>query len=391
MMKIDQQIKGLVEEVTALRHDFHRHPELLYDVHRTAGIVADKLREFGVDEVIEGIGRTGVVGVIRGRSNTSGRSVALRADMDALPIEEQTNRPYASRTPGKMHACGHDGHTAMLLGTAKHLAQTRDFDGTVIAVFQPAEEGGGGARAMIEDGLTDRFGVNKYFALHSLPGVPVGQFATREGPIMAATAQFDVVIEGKGAHAAMPSQGIDPVVVSAQIISALQTISSRSVDPLKSVVVSVTSVHAGSAYNVIPAHAELKGTIRFLDKEVGAQVEERFRAIVEQGARMFGARASIEYRYGYPVTVNHANEAGLAVRAASVIAEGGRDGVREMLPTMGAEDFSYMLESRPGAFVFIGNGDSAPLHNPAYDFNDEAIPYGIAYFNQIVRSVLPAG
>lgn len=389
-MEINQQIKELTPEVTSWRRDFHSHPELLYDVHRTAGIVAERLREFGVDEVIPGIGKTGVVGVIRGRSNTSGKVLAFRADMDALPIEEQTNRPYASKTPGRMHACGHDGHTAMLLGTAKYLAATRDFDGTVITVFQPAEEGGAGARAMLEDGLTDRFGINRYFALHSLPGVPVGQFATRQGSIMAATAQFDVVIEGKGAHGAMPSQGIDPIVVAAHIISALQTISSRSVDPVKSVVVSVTSVHAGSAYNVIPATAELKGTIRFLDKDVGARVEERFRDIVEQGAKMFGATASISYRYGYPVTVNHAEETKISVGAAAKVAIGGEKGVAEMLPTMGAEDFSFMLESRPGAFAFIGNGDSASLHNPAYDFDDAAIPYGIAYFDQVVRAVLPA-
>ena len=387
-MSIPTDILTLSKEVAGWRHDFHMHPELLYDVHRTAATVEERLRAFGVDEVVTGIGRTGVVGVIRGRSNDTGRVVALRADMDALPIDEQTNLPYASRTPGKMHACGHDGHTAMLLGAAKHLAGHRDFDGTVLAVFQPAEEGGAGARAMLQDGLTERFGPQKFFALHALPGTPVGKFATRPGPIMAATATFDIVVEGKGTHAAMPHEGTDQIVVAAHIVTALQSIASRVTDPVKSVVVSVTGINGGSAYNVIPSTVSLKGTVRFLDAEVGRKAEERFRAIVDHAGKMFGVQATLEFRAGYPVTINHDAETELAARAAERIA--GEGAVRTMAPVMGGEDFSFMLESRPGAFVFIGNGDSAPLHNPGFDFNDAAIPYGIAYFDEIVRSTLPA-
>lgn len=389
-MSIDPKITALQDEVTGWRRDFHMHPELLYDVHRTAGSVAELLRTFGVDEVQTGIGQTGVVGVIRGKTNKSGKVVALRADMDALPIEEQTNQPYASRNAGKMHACGHDGHTAMLLGTAKHLASHRNFDGTVITVFQPAEEGGAGARAMLNDGLTDRYGIDRFFALHTMPGLPLGHFGTRSGSIMAATATFDIVIEGKGGHAAKPNDVVDSIVVSAHMITALQTIASRNVDPLKSIVVSVTAINGGTAYNVIPGSVALKGTVRFLDAEVGRQAEERFRAIVDNCAKTFGARATLTYRYGYPVTVNHSKETDISVAAAEKIAVDGAEGVKIIPPLMGGEDFSFMLESRPGAFAFLGNGDSAPLHNAAFDFNDASIPYGIAYFDEIVKSVLPA-
>jgi len=389
MTQIDPRIAALKAEVTAWRRDFHAHPELLYDVERTAGVVAARLKEFGVDEVVTGLGRTGVVGVIRGRSTGSGRVVALRADMDALPIWEETNLPHASRTPGKMHACGHDGHTAMLLGAARHLAATREFDGTAIVVFQPAEEGGAGARAMIEDGLIDRFGIQQFFGMHSLPGLPVGRFGIRSGPVMAATANFDITIDGRGSHAAKPNDGNDPIVIASHLITALQTIAARATDPLKSVVVSVCSVQAGETYNVIPPTAKLKGTVRFLEKAVGLAAEQRFRAIVEHSARMFGAQAVLDYRYGYPVTANHAAEAEFAGTVAGTVAESGADGVELIPPMMGGEDFSYMLEARPGAFIFIGNGDSAPLHNPGYDFNDAALPYGIAYWDGIVRSAMP--
>ncbi len=388
MTRIDPRIVALKSDVAEWRRTIHSNPEVLYDVVQTAAFVAAKLRSFGVDEVVEGLGRTGVVGIIKGRSTASGRVVGLRADMDALPITEQTNLPYASKNPGKMHACGHDGHTAMLLGTARHLAETRDFDGSVAVIFQPAEEGGAGAKAMLDDGLVSRFGIQEFYGLHNLPGLPVGHFGLRAGPLMAATVYFHIVIEARGAHAAKPHEGIDPVLIGAHMITALQSIASRTTDPLKSVVVSVTCMHAGDAMNVIPQTAELKGTVRFLEKEIGQQTEARFRAIVEHSARMFGAEARLEYRYGYPVTVNHAEQSRFAADVARSFAEGVDD---DLPPMMGGEDFSYMLETRPGSFLFIGNGDSAPLHNPGFDFDDRAIPYGIAFFSGVVARAMPAG
>ena len=388
MTRIDPRIVALKSDVAEWRRTIHSNPEVLYDVVQTAAFVAAKLRSFGVDEVVEGLGRTGVVGIIKGRSTASGRVVGLRADMDALPITEQTNLPYASKNPGKMHACGHDGHTAMLLGTARHLAETRDFDGSVAVIFQPAEEGGAGAKAMLDDGLVSRFGIQEFYGLHNLPGLPVGHFGLRAGPLMAATVYFHIVIEARGAHAAKPHEGIDPVLIGAHMITALQSIASRTTDPLKSVVVSVTCMHAGDAMNVIPQTAELKGTVRFLEKEIGQQTEARFRAIVEHSARMFGAETRLEYRYGYPVTVNHAEQSRFAADVARDFAEGVDD---DLPPMMGGEDFSYMLETRPGSFLFIGNGDSAPLHNPGFDFDDRAIPYGIAFFSGVVARAMPAG
>ena len=388
MTRIDPRIVALKSDVAEWRRTIHSNPEVLYDVVQTAAFVAAKLRSFGVDEVVEGLGRTGVVGIIKGRSTASGRVVGLRADMDALPITEQTNLPYASKNPGKMHACGHDGHTAMLLGTARHLAETRDFDGSVAVIFQPAEEGGAGAKAMLDDGLVSRFGIQEFYGLHNLPGLPVGHFGLRAGPLMAATVYFHIVIEARGAHAAKPHEGIDPVLIGAHMITALQSIASRTTDPLKSVVVSVTCMHAGDAMNVIPQTAELKGTVRFLEKEIGQQTEARFRAIVEHSARMFGAETRLEYRYGYPVTVNHAEQSRFAADVARSFAEGVDD---DLPPMMGGEDFSYMLETRPGSFLFIGNGDSAPLHNPGFDFDDRAIPYGIAFFSGVVARAMPAG
>jgi hippurate hydrolase len=387
MHEIDPGILAITEETAAWRRDFHAHPEVLYDVHRTAGLVAERLRGFGCDEVVTGIGRTGVVGVIRGRKSASGKVVALRADMDALPISEKTNLPHASTVPGKMHACGHDGHTAMLLGAARHLAATRDFDGTLVVVFQPAEEGGAGARAMIEDGLVSRFGIREFYGMHTMPGLPLGAFATRPGAIMAATVYFDVTIEARGAHAAQPHKGIDPVLIAAHAITALQAIPARATDPLKSLVISVTRIDAGEALNVIPDSARLRGTIRFLDAEVGRETEERFRAVLDHTAKMFGASATIDYRYGYPVTLNHAAETAFAVETARQVATAPVD--EDLPPTMGGEDFSFMLQQRPGAFVFIGNGDTAPLHNPGFDFDDRAIPYGIAYWSAITRRAMP--
>ncbi|MCZ8375364.1 MAG: M20 family metallopeptidase [Beijerinckiaceae bacterium] len=384
-MTIDPRILALKDEVTAWRRDFHAHPETLYDVHRTAGIVAQKLREFGCDEVVEGIGKTGVVGVVHGRNGPGGRVVGLRADMDALPISEETNLPHRSTIPGKMHACGHDGHTSMLLGAAKHLATSRDFEGTVVLIFQPAEEGGAGGKAMVDDGLMTRWKIDEVYGMHNMPGLPPGHFSLRPGPLMAATAYYTITIEGRGAHAAKPHEGIDPVLVGAHIITALQSIASRTIDPLKSIVVSNTVFQAGEAQNVIPQRAILRGTVRTLDNEVRDLAEERFKAIVEGTARMLGAEVTLDYRRGYPATVNHPRETRFATEIARKIA-GAAQVDDDAVPTMGGEDFSYMLLERPGAFIFIGNGDTAGLHHPAYDFNDEVIPVGIQYWADLARA-----
>ncbi|MBM1171174.1 M20 aminoacylase family protein [Microvirga arabica] len=388
-MPIINRVADLADEITAWRRDFHENPELLFDVHRTAGIVADKLKSFGCDEVVTGLGRTGVVGVIKGRTNTSGRVIGLRADMDALPIEEATNVPHASKVPGKMHACGHDGHTAMLLGAAKYLAETRNFDGTAVVIFQPAEEGGGGGNEMVKDGLMERFGVQEVYGMHNMPGIPVGQFAIRAGAMMAAADRFTITIEGKGGHAARPHDCIDPVVISAQVITALQTIASRNADPLESVVVSVCTVKAGEAFNVIPQTAMLLGTVRTLSPEVRDLAETRIRAIVENVCAAFGAKAEVDYDRGYPVTMNDPDKTEFMARVARAVA--GENAVDTTVPPlMGAEDFSYMLEQRPGAYIFLGNGDTAGVHHPAYDFNDEASPYGVSLWAKIVETGMPA-
>ncbi|MGF9758559.1 M20 aminoacylase family protein [Microvirga sp. 0TCS3.31] len=388
-MPVINRVADLADEITAWRRDFHENPELLFDVHRTAGIVADKLKSFGCDEVVTGLGRTGVVGVIKGRTNNSGRVIGLRADMDALPIEEATNAPHASKVPGKMHACGHDGHTAMLLGAAKYLAETRNFDGTAVVIFQPAEEGGGGGNEMVKDGLMERFGVQEVYGMHNMPGIPVGQFAIRPGAMMAAADRFTITIEGKGGHAARPHDCIDPVVISAQVITALQTIASRNADPLESVVVSVCTVKAGEAFNVIPQTAMLLGTVRTLSPEVRDLAETRIRAIVENVCAAFGAKAEVEYDRGYPVTMNDPDKTEFMARVARAVA--GENAVDTTVPPlMGAEDFSYMLEQRPGAYIFLGNGNTAGVHHPAYDFNDEASPYGVSLWAKIVETGMPA-
>ena len=381
-------VAAQVDEIAAWRRHLHAHPELMYDVHGTARFVADKLRAFGCDEVMEGIGRTGVVGLIRG-SRGEGRTVGLRADMDALPITETTGLPHASTTPGKMHACGHDGHTAMLLGAARHLCETRNFPGSVAVIFQPAEEGGAGARAMIDDGMMERFDVAEVYGMHNMPGLPVGQFSIRPGPIMAATDEFTVTVKGRGSHAAQPHRSVDPIVVGAQIVNAIQTIASRNVDPLQSVVVTVTKFQAGTAYNVIPETALVAGTFRTLDAGVRAFVPERLRTICEGIAAAHGATIAFDHKVNYPVTVNHPDETGEAVAVASEIA--GAGAVDPLTPpVMGAEDFSYMLEARPGAFIFLGNGDTAPLHHPAYDFADEAIAHGVSYWVRLAERRLGA-
>lgn len=387
-MPVKNRLAEMQDEIAAWRRDIHQHPELMYELPRTAALVAEKLRGFGCDEVVEGIGRSGVVGVIRGKSDSQGRVIGLRADMDALPILEATGLAHASKHPGRMHACGHDGHTAMLLGAARYLAETRNFDGTAVVIFQPAEEGGAGGRAMVEDGLMDRFGIGEVYGMHNMPGLPVGSFAIRPGPVMAAADEFEITVTGKGGHAARPHDCIDTTLVASHIVVALQSIASRNVDPLKQVVVSVCTFRTESeVHNVIPQTVLLRGTVRSLEEGVRDLAQDRLRAVVENTAAAFGARAQINYQRGYPVTVNAAEQAAFAQSVAERVSgrvETGRP------PMMGAEDFSFMLNARPGAYIFVGNGDTAMVHHPEYDFSDAAIPFGCSWFAEIVEARLPA-
>ena len=387
-MPVENWIAARLDELIAFRRDLHRNPELLYDLPRTSAKVAEALRKAGVDEVHEGLGQTGVVGVIRGRTNHSGRMIGLRSDMDALPIMEATGREWASQTPGKMHACGHDGHMAMLLGAAMGLAEKRDFDGTVAVIFQPAEEGGAGARAMIEDGLFDRFPCNEVYGMHNRPGLPVGSFETAPGAIMGSVDMFTIEIAGVGGHAAMPNHALDPMPVMAALIQALQTITSRNMDPIDGAVISVTTVHGGDAHNVIPPVVTLTGTVRTLRESVRDMIEARMGQMVQGIAAAFGAQGRLDYTRHYPVTVNHTAETGFAAAAAAAVAGAAR--VRDdMPPTLGGEDFSFMLNEVPGALIKIGNGASAGLHHPEFDFNDEAIAWGVSYWGELVRQRLP--
>ncbi|WP_421949955.1 M20 aminoacylase family protein [Pelagibacterium sp.] len=382
-MPILNSIIDAHQEITAWRRDFHAHPELLYDVHRTAEKVAEQLESFGVDEVVTGIGRTGVVGVIRGRG--TGPTIGLRADMDALPITEKSSASYASQNAGLMHACGHDGHTAMLLGAARYLAENRGLDSDVVVIFQPAEEGGAGGLAMVEDGLFERFGIDAVYGLHNLPGLPEGSFATCSGAIMASADEFEIEISAKGGHAAWPHNTVDPILVAGQVITALQSIVARNVDPLASAVVSVTQMHSGSAYNVIPSEATLRGTVRTLAPRTRDVVEERMNEIVTHIAAGFGATAKLNFRRGYPVTVNDPNQVAFACDvAASIVGEEKVE--RFMTPMMGGEDFAFMLERCPGSYLFIGNGDTSGLHTDEYDFNDSIIPIGVSYLVELARS-----
>ena len=388
-MPIINRAAALKEEVSQWRRDIHQNPEVLYDVHRTAAIVADKLKGFGCDEVVPGIGRTGVVGIIKGRGVTSGKVIGMRADMDALPMTEMTGLPYASKTPGKMHACGHDGHTAMLLGAAKYLCETRNFDGTAVVIFQPAEEGGAGGKAMLEDGLMERWRIQEVYGMHNMPGVPVGQFALRPGPLLAASDGIHIEITGKGGHAARPHQCIDPVLVGSHIVTALHSIVSRNLDPIDSGVISICMFHSGEALNVIPQTAVLQGTARSLTAPVRDLIERRVVEVAEATARLHGAVAKATYERKYPVTNNHAPQTAFAASVAAGVA--GADKVNgNVAPVMGGEDFSFMLEARPGAFIFIGNGNTAGVHHPNYDFNDEAIPAGISYWARLAETAMPA-
>jgi len=388
-MPIKNRFAELHDDVTAWRRDIHENPEILYDTHRTSALVAEKLKEFGCDEVVTGIGRTGVVGVIRGRTDTRGAAVGLRADMDALPMQEQTGLPYASRTEGAMHACGHDGHTAMLLGTAKYLAETRNFDGTAVVIFQPAEEGGRGGEAMCKDGLMDRFGIQEVYAIHNSPGLPLGMIAVRPGPVLASGDSFIIRLQGRGGHAAKPHDTVDTTLMMSHVITALQSVVSRNTDPVQPAVLSVTSAETlTKAFNVIPDRAEVKGTIRTHSPELRAQIPDRLKAVVDGVVQGFGGSAEVEILPGVPVTVNDATAAGYAREVAESVAGPGQCVVPPL--TMGGEDFSFMLEERPGAMIGLGNGDSAALHHPEYNFNDAAIPLGCSWFAEMIETRMPA-
>jgi amidohydrolase len=389
IMPIINRVAEFSDEIAGWRRYLHENPELGYEEVLTSAFVAEKLKSFGVDELVTGMGKTGVVAVIKGRKSTSGKVVGLRADMDALPIHEATGVAHTSKNPGKMHACGHDGHTAMLLGAAKYLAETRNFDGTAVMIFQPAEEGGGGGLAMCEEGLMERFGIQEVYGMHNMPGIPLGNFAIRTGPAMAAADRFDIHIEGKGGHAARPHDCIDPVVTSAQLILAIQTIASRTADPLDSVVVSICDVKSGDAYNVIPQTAHLRGTVRTLKAETRLMAERRIKEIAAGVGVAAGARITVEYHMGYPVTVNHPEQTDFAAKVAAGIS-GANLVDRTIEPLMGAEDFSYMLEQRPGAYIFMGNGDTAGVHHPAYDFDDKAIPVGVSYWVKVAETAMAA-
>lgn len=385
-MPVKNRAAEFQEEVAGWRRDIHEHPEILYDTHRTSALVAEKLKSFGCDEVVTGIGRTGVVAVIRGRSDTKGRAIGLRADMDALPMQEQTGLPHASKIPNAMHACGHDGHTAMLLGAAKYLAETRNFDGTAVVIFQPAEEGGNGGEAMVKDGMMERFGIDEVYAIHNSPGIEAGKFAIRPGPILASVDEFTLHLKGRGGHGAKPHMTVDTTVMMCHMISALQTIVSRNMDPIEKAVMTLTSAETSSkAFNVIPDAAEVRGTIRTHSEEVRAMIPQRIKEIADGVARSFGGSVEVEMRIGVPVTINDEAATEYAREAAEAVTS-----CEDVPILMGGEDFSFMLMERPGAMIRLGNGNSAGLHHPEYDFNDEIIPAGISWFAEVVERRMPA-
>lgn len=384
-MPIKNRFSETHAEITAWRRHLHQYPELEFDVHETAKFVEEKLRSFGITDITTGIGQTGVVAVIEGRENTSGRTIGLRADMDALPIQEATGLPYASKIAGKMHACGHDGHTAMLLGAAQYLAETRNFDGRCVLIFQPAEEGGGGGNEMVKDGLMERWDIDEVYGMHNMPDYPVGKFAIRKGALLAATDEICIIIEGQGGHAAAPHEAVDSNLAAAHVVVALQSIAARNIDPVKQVVVSVCTMRSDTdSHNVLPQTVKLRGTVRTLDEDVRDLAEARLHDIVTHTAAAHQCRAEISYDRGYPVTVNHDDETDFAADAAETVTPGVW---RDTPPIMAAEDFSYMLNERPGAYMMIGNGEEgATVHHPMYDFNDEAIPAGCSWFAEIVET-----
>lgn len=385
-----KEIKLLHDEMTEWRRDIHQHPELKFEENRTSDLVAAKLEEFGI-EIHRGLAKTGVVGTIR---NGDGPSIGLRADMDALPLEEKNTFKHASSNPGKMHACGHDGHTAMLLGAAKHLAASKNFKGTVNLIFQPAEEGGGGGELMIKEGLFEMFPVDSVYGLHNWPGMPAGTFGVGSGPFMAAADMFDLTINGRGGHAALPDQCIDPIVVASQVVSALQTITSRNTHPVDSVVISVTQIHAGDAYNVIPDSVRMRGTVRTFQTETRDKIPSSMLRVAEGVCAAYGTTCELNYMSGYPATINSVPETEISAKA--VVDLLGEDKIiLNPTPSMGAEDFSYMLEARPGCYVWLGIGPGkgeagCMLHSSRYDFNDDVLPTGASYWVKLVENELPA-
>ena len=385
-MPVKNRFAELQKEIAEWRHDIHQHPEILFETHRTSALVRDKLKEFGCDEVIEGIGKTGVVGVINGQTNQSGKVIGLRADMDALPINEETGLDYSSKFPGAMHACGHDGHTSMLLGAAKYLCETRNFDGQAVVIFQPAEEGGGGGLEMCKDGMMENFKIDEVYGMHNWPGVELGKFAIRSGPFFAASDFIEATISGKGGHAAKPHETVDPTVIASQIVMALQTIASRRSDPVEQVVVSITSFETSStAFNVIPQEVKIKGTVRTLDPHVRDLAEKEFLRITELTAEAMGGSADAKFTRGYPVMSNSSEQTEFAAKVARDVA----GECAEAPLVMGGEDFAYMLEERPGAYILLGNGDSSPVHHPKYNFNDDAIPFGCSWLVELVEQKMP--
>ncbi|MCW9042051.1 MAG: M20 family metallopeptidase [Pseudopelagicola sp.] len=385
-MPVINSIAANADEMQRWRRHLHAHPEIEFDCHETAAFVAARLRDFGVDEIHQGIATSGLVAIIQGKGQ--GGTIGLRADMDALPMPETTGLDYASTNAGKMHACGHDGHTTMLLGAAKYLCETRNFAGRVALIFQPAEEGGGGAGVMVEEGIMDRFAIDEVYALHNLPNLPVGHFETTPGPIMAAVGEFHIHIRGKGGHAAFPQDCTDPIVAAIAIAQAIQTILSRNHDTRQEAVISVTQIHTGSTDNVIPDTAYLNGTVRTFDPEVQEMIRRRMQDIVTGQGAAFGVEAELTFETHYPATINDADKVAFAAGVAAEIS--GADAVVADRPKeMGAEDFSYMLEERPGAYLFIGQGESAGLHHPNYDFNDAVSPVGASFFARLVERALP--
>ena len=388
-MPVINRIAEFEPELTAWRRDFHMHPELNFEEHRTAGIVAQRLREFGCDQVIEGFSGTGVIGLIHGEGGPNGRAIGLRADMDALPIEERTGAAWASQNAGKMHACGHDGHTTMLLGGARYLAETRNFSGTVVLIFQPAEERGGGAEVMVRDGIFQQFPMSRVFGMHNWPGLPAGEFAWREGPIMAAVEQLEIHLQGRGAHGAMPHQGVDPIMVAAAIVQGLQSIVARNVEPVEAGVITIGEIRGGFTHNVIPDSVYMQGTARWFQPAVGALLKERFLHLVPGIAAAFGATAQASMTLYCPATINDPESTRLTVTAAKAVAAQ----VHEMpKPTMGGEDFAFMLNAKAGSYIMLGAGrgvDDPGLHHPEYDFNDAVLPMGASYWATLAEQLLP--
>ncbi len=385
-MPVINRIAGYAGEMTEWRRWMHRNPELSFDCYKTAAYVAERLRDFGVDEIHEGIAKTGIVAIVNGQGD--GPTIGLRADMDALPITEETGAAWASEVPGKMHACGHDGHTTMLLGAARYLAETRNFRGRVALIFQPAEEDGGGGGVMVREGIMDRFGIGQVYGMHNSPDMPVGRIGTRPGPLMAAVDEFVFDLRGKGGHAAHPHKAIDPIPAALALAQALDTLVSRNRPPTEPLVVSVTQIHAGTAKNVIPGTAMVGGTVRSFSESMRDLCETRMREVAGGIASAFGVEVALDYRRDYPATVTHAEETAFAAAVAREVV--GPENVSDDLPArMGAEDFAYMLQARPGSYLFIGQGDGPSCHHPAYDFNDEIAPIGASFFARLVERAQP--